>query len=238
MSWLGEALTKTANWVGDVMNRATGQTQANQWQWDMWNAQNEYNSPAAQRARLEAAGYNPMLMGSVGSSASGNAGSMTAKSGAGISPFEIMNSLVNAQISLEQADYVAEQTRKLRHDNNLVEGLPIKSDDNSFLGKIGRFMRWTGTEQGKEVVDEAKKKVGGIFQGAAVPLSPARQVQDSLRKKVNRELTDDLFKIRRRPGERLDAVMHRADMLSNKLNKSPKKNWNGGKRGRYSHLAP
>ena len=28
----------------------------------MWNLQNEYNTPSAQRARLEAAGINPYLM--------------------------------------------------------------------------------------------------------------------------------------------------------------------------------
>lgn len=237
MSWITKSLGKLADHAGDIFNRATGQTQANQWQWDMWNAQNEYNTPAAQRARLEAAGYNPMLMNSAGSSASGNAGSMTSKSGSGVSPFEVLNSIVNANYSMAQADYVAEQTRKMRHDNNLNEGLPIKSDDNSFLGKIGRFLKWTGSTEGKSVIEDAKNKVGGIFQGSAVPLSPARQVQDALKKKVGRELSDNLVKIRRRPGERLDAVMHRAEVLSNNLNKQAKK-WTGKKKGKYSHLAP
>ena len=31
-------------------------------QWKMWNANNEYNSASAQRARLEAAGYNPWML--------------------------------------------------------------------------------------------------------------------------------------------------------------------------------
>ncbi|WGL31392.1 DNA pilot protein [Dipodfec virus UOA04_Rod_1017] len=38
------------------------QDQQNQWNLDMWNRQNEYNSPVAQRARLESAGLNPDLM--------------------------------------------------------------------------------------------------------------------------------------------------------------------------------
>lgn len=33
----------------------------NQWNLDMWNKANEYNSPAAQRKRLEEAGYNSVL---------------------------------------------------------------------------------------------------------------------------------------------------------------------------------
>lgn len=183
MSWISKALGKVADKAGDLFNRATGQAQANQWQWDMWNEQNEYNTPAAQRARLEAAGYNPMLMNTVGSSASGTAGSMTAKSGSGISPFEVLNSLVNAQYSMNQADFIAEQTRKLRHDNDLNEGLPVKSDDNSFMGKIGRFLKWTGTEAGKNVIDAARHKASGIFQGIAIPKSPARQVQDAVSKR-------------------------------------------------------
>lgn len=38
-----------------------------QMSWDMWNAENRYNSPAAQMARLRAAGLNPGLMYSDGS---------------------------------------------------------------------------------------------------------------------------------------------------------------------------
>lgn len=44
-------------------------------QWAMWNAQNEYNSPAAQRQRREDAGYNPFMDGD-----GGTASSMTAPS--------------------------------------------------------------------------------------------------------------------------------------------------------------
>lgn len=51
-----------------------------QYQMDMWNKTNEYNSPSAQRERLESAGLNPYMMmngGSAGvaTSASGSAGS-------------------------------------------------------------------------------------------------------------------------------------------------------------------
>lgn len=35
----------------------------NQWTLEQWNRENEYNSPAAQRARLEEAGYNPYMNG-------------------------------------------------------------------------------------------------------------------------------------------------------------------------------
>lgn len=41
----------------------------NQWTLDQWNRENEYNSPAAQRARLEEAGYNPYMNGLDGNTA-------------------------------------------------------------------------------------------------------------------------------------------------------------------------
>lgn len=65
-----------------------------QFQTDMWNKTNEYNSPAAQRERLEAAGLNPYMMmngGSAGtaqtmSGTSGAAPSGGAPSGQGVTP--------------------------------------------------------------------------------------------------------------------------------------------------------
>lgn len=227
-----------ANQFGDVFNRALGQTQANQWQWDMWNAQNEYNTPAAQRARLEAAGYNPMLMNSAGSSASGNAGSMTAKSGHGVSPFEILNTLVSAQTGLSQASLIAEQARALKHDNDLIDGTPVKSNDNSLFGKLGRFFNWSGTDEGQKLISDAKEKVGGIFQGAAVPKSPERIIQDEMSKqKVPRVLKENL--VRMRPGERLDEAIRRSEILASGMRKAPrKKSWNGKGKGKYTNFAP
>lgn len=65
-----------------------------QFQTDMWNKTNEYNSPAAQRERLEAAGLNPYMMmngGSAGaaqtmSGSAGAAPSGGAPSGQGVTP--------------------------------------------------------------------------------------------------------------------------------------------------------
>lgn len=51
-----------------------------QFQKDMWNKTNEYNSPAAQRSRLEAAGLNPYMMLNGGSA--GTAQTMSGSAGA------------------------------------------------------------------------------------------------------------------------------------------------------------
>lgn len=49
-----------------------------QQEWDMWDAENEYNSPAAQMQRYADAGVNPYM--SVGNVSSGNASSMSSPS--------------------------------------------------------------------------------------------------------------------------------------------------------------
>ncbi len=49
-----------------------------QQEWDMWNAENEYNSPAAQMQRYSDAGVNPYM--SVGNVSPGNASSMSSPS--------------------------------------------------------------------------------------------------------------------------------------------------------------
>lgn len=54
----------------NAANRANQEYQ-NEWNLDMWNKQNEYNSPAAQRQRLEAAGLNPIFNGLDGVSEAG-----------------------------------------------------------------------------------------------------------------------------------------------------------------------
>lgn len=46
-------------------------------EWNMWNAENEYNTPAAQMQRQREAGLNPYVAANSGSISSGNAGSMT-----------------------------------------------------------------------------------------------------------------------------------------------------------------
>lgn len=175
MSWLSKTLTKAANAAGDLFNRATGQTQANQWQWDMWNAQNEYNTPAAQRERLEAAGYNPLLMNNMGSSASGEASSMTAKSGSGVSPFEALSAIVNARTGIAQANLIQAQADQIDHDNNLVAGTPIASRDNSMMAKFGRAVKWLFSTDGNSVTDKVKSAVSDVgksdksFVGARIP---------------------------------------------------------------------
>lgn len=62
----------------------------NQWTLEQWNRENEYNSPAAQRARLEEAGYNPYMNGLDGNS-SGTGVTSSGVSGVGNPTAEMPN---------------------------------------------------------------------------------------------------------------------------------------------------
>lgn len=50
--------------------------QQNQWNLDQWNRENAYNSPAAQRARYEAAGINPYMAFGAGGMSAGNSSAL------------------------------------------------------------------------------------------------------------------------------------------------------------------
>lgn len=64
MSWLAAAITGVANGISNVVNMGA-QRRENQknrdFQKEMWNLNNEYNTPTNQMARLKEAGINPHL---------------------------------------------------------------------------------------------------------------------------------------------------------------------------------
>lgn len=68
----------------------------NQWNIDQWNRENAYNTPAAQRARLAAAGMNPDLAYGEGVSANISAASPEMTAGAPSVPTDVSN-LANKQ---------------------------------------------------------------------------------------------------------------------------------------------
>ena len=86
----------SSNSANASMNRETRDWQSKEnalnrnWQEEMWNKQNVYNTPSAQRSRLEEAGYNPFMDPSVGVGQSSNAGAAGSPSMVG-SPNAIPN---------------------------------------------------------------------------------------------------------------------------------------------------
>lgn len=60
------SLIDTAKWAAEFTQTTQLQDKQNQFNLDMWNLQNEYNSPQAQMQRFQEAGLNPNLMYSQG----------------------------------------------------------------------------------------------------------------------------------------------------------------------------
>lgn len=115
-------------------NRANQEYQ-NQWNLNMWNAQNEYNDPSQQRSRLENAGLNPIFFGLDGT---GNAGALqsapfTAVNGA---PMEnsgqfLAGGIMNAINSIADIDLKKAQAENIRaNTDNVKEDTKGKSLSN------------------------------------------------------------------------------------------------------------
>lgn len=113
-----------------------------QYNTDMWNKQNEYNTASAQRQRLEAAGLNPYMMMSGGDA--GSASSVTGSyTGAPSSPNyqafdiggnvqsafrQISDQLYNMQLNKSQVDKNKSDSEKARFDALLAAAQTKDSD--------------------------------------------------------------------------------------------------------------
>ena len=105
------------------------------WTEDMWNKQNQYNTPGNQRARLEAAGFNPYMMMQGGN----NTGVATSASGVGqasasgnpvMQPMDLDTSSISATIGrmqqfIFQQDMMREQVQNLRIENKYKDRLVL-----------------------------------------------------------------------------------------------------------------
>lgn len=242
---LDEGLTGLANQAGDLFNRATGATQSNQWQWDMWNAQNAYNTPAAQRQRLIEAGYNPALAYSSGS-AGGSAGSMTAKQGSGpsgLNPLDFLASLsqlssVNSVANLNDANAATqrETARKMKHENDLVEDTPVSAGDNSAYAQAVRSAVW-----GSKKLEAAGRGVFNAFGRQEVPgqistrvaksaalnqyagLKPGQRLDQAF---VANQFQNRLDQMRTRELAKLDYSREARDRVKSGVRNAPSHMWN------------
>ena len=125
---------------------------------DMWNKQNEYNSASAQRGRLEEAGLNPYMMMSGGDA--GSASSVTGSyTGAPSSPNyqafdiggnvqqafrQIGDQLYNMQLNKSQVEKNKSETAKAQADALLSAALT--NDSNTFRAQKLANLEWQGRE--------------------------------------------------------------------------------------------
>lgn len=164
----------------NAANERINQSQID-YNWDMWNAQNEYNNPAAQRKRLTDAGLNPIYYGLDGNSAgSGNA--FTPVSAQQASPtipndlsgfgdaamkFAQIRNLEASTKKLESdaglSNENAETVRQLRSGQLVLQGQQIKLNfDQHLLNSAKEKEILASVDSLRQSLDESKARIDNI----------------------------------------------------------------------------
>lgn len=99
---------------------------------DLWNKQNEYNSPTAQMQRLQAAGLNPNLV--YGSSVAGNSSNNTSTSLGSVSPVDYTDSMFKGVSAVTNMKLARSTVRRQETQNQLDLALAAnKALDTQYL---------------------------------------------------------------------------------------------------------
>ena len=99
---------------------------------DLWNKQNEYNTPTAQMQRLQAAGLNPNLV--YGSSVAGNSSNNTSTSLGSVSPVDYTDSMFKGVSAVTNMKLARSTVRRQATQNQLDLALAAnKALDTQYL---------------------------------------------------------------------------------------------------------
>lgn len=99
---------------------------------DLWNKQNEYNTPTAQMQRLQAAGLNPNLV--YGSSVAGNSSNNTSTSLGSVSPVDYTDSMFKGVSAVTNMKLARSTVRRQETQNQLDLALAAnKALDTEYL---------------------------------------------------------------------------------------------------------
>ena len=141
--------TNRMNYKINQMNNQFNERMAIQqrnWQEDMWNKENAYNTASAQRQRLEEAGLNPYLMmngGSAGTAGSVGTGATASSSGnAHMEPFQADYSGISQAIgSVFQSQVQQAQVSLLQGQKNLADAQAMQALSNVDWSKMTKETR-------------------------------------------------------------------------------------------------
>lgn len=148
--------TNQMNYKINQMNNQFNEHMAIQqrnWQENMWNKENAYNTASAQRQRLEEAGLNPYLMmngGSAGSAQSVGTGSAASSSGnAVMQPFQADYSGIGSSIgNIFQYELMQTEKSQLQGARQLADAKAMEALSNIDWGKLTdearNYMKSTG----------------------------------------------------------------------------------------------
>lgn len=136
--------TNQMNYKINQMNNQFNERMAIQqrnWQENMWNKENAYNTASAQRQRLEEAGLNPYLMmngGSAGVAQSAGTGSAASSSGnAVMQPFQADYSGIGSSIgNIFQYELLQSEKSQLQGAKQLADAKAMETLSNIDWGKL------------------------------------------------------------------------------------------------------
>lgn len=159
---------------------------SNQTNLSNWNAQNAYNSPAAQMQRLSSAGVSPFL-GMAGASAGGLSGTVSSPQGSGGSamqgavsnPAMSVASSMSAAAGLKQTEASTRLTNAqasgLEHENNVRHG----AENIDTIDENGQPSKELSSEYGRQYragvqssLSKAQSdKLDATYKGSSMPLN-------------------------------------------------------------------
>ena len=150
-SAINRVIDKGPSKFGGTLNDLTGSTDMLKKEYAnnvaLWNMQNEYNTPAAQIARMKAAGIdvNPLTYAVGNGNMSTTASNISAPSvgASGINPIaslvSVLSTISDLRLRDAQAGYISEQTRALRAENVENEDFGT-SRGTPFVVKLGKHV--------------------------------------------------------------------------------------------------
>lgn len=148
--------TNQMNYKINQMNNQFNERMAIQqrnWQENMWNKENAYNTASAQRQRLEEAGLNPYLMmngGSAGVAQSAGTGAAASSSGSAVmQPFQADYSGIGSSIgNVFQYELMQSEKSQLQGARQLADAKAMETLSNIDWGKLTdetrSYLRSTG----------------------------------------------------------------------------------------------
>lgn len=153
--------TNQMNYKINQMNNQFNERMAIQqrnWQENMWNKENAYNTASAQRQRLEEAGLNPYLMmngGSAGVAQSAGSGTSASSAGSAVmQPFQADYSGISSSIgNIFQYELMQSEKSQLQGAKQLADAKAMETLSNIDWGKLTDetrdYLRSTGLARAK-----------------------------------------------------------------------------------------
>lgn len=195
--------TNQMNYKINQMNNQFNERMAMQqrdWQENMWNKENAYNTASAQRQRLEEAGLNPYLMmngGSAGTASSVGTGAAATSSGnAHMQPFQADYSGIAQSIgSVFQSQVQQAQVSQLQGQKDLADAQAMQALSNVDWSKMTKetrdYLKATGLARAQLGYSKEMQELDNMaFAGRLLQAQGTAQLLDAEAKTVMNKYLD------------------------------------------------